>query len=560
MSADCLLSPGYILKGASHSYRIERMLGSGGFGITYLASVVLNGSGNKVAPVKVAVKEFFMSDINWRQGSRVSVRSKNDIFGKYLDKFVREAEKMSRMDCPGIVKVLECFRANSTAYYVMQYMPGGSLNDLIARNCRLPEKKAVGLAVQICKALGYMHSHNMLHLDMKPANVMLDGKGNVVLIDFGLSKQYNEDGEPESSTRIGAGTPGYAPIEQTDFKGLKDFPVTMDIYALGATIFKMLTGSPPPDASFILNSGFPRHELESIGISAPLITLVEQMMAPIKKLRTQTVGEVLARLESMGGGASDEIPVEPEVIEPQMDAAEETVAEPVVELWEQPERPHVASKSRQVRFDSSIDRVEIKYIEKPDSPSGLLWLTLDVTPSQLSITIARADEPYPERNTYFYTPQQFSGIIDNLSSMRLVSESMGKSLPDNYGIGMRTYSQKRIIDDAATYSRPTSGMLTGDIERLTGFLFKEAGMGIFPTLSKTPGFMGRCVRLLMQPKRLLVYLLTIFVASGVVVWANPGNAAGSTHPVLVNFIAMAVASVACCAILSAVLNRWREEE
>lgn len=560
MSADCSLAPGYILKGASHTYRIERMLGSGGFGITYLASVVLNGPGNKIAPVKVAVKEFFMSDINWRQGTRVTAGSNDDVFGKYLDKFVREAEKMSRMDCPGIVKVLECFRANATSYYVMQYMPGGSLNDLIARNIRLTEKVATGIAIQICKALDYMHSHNMLHLDMKPANVMLDGKGNVVLIDFGLSKQYNEKGEPESSTRIGAGTPGYAPIEQADFKSLKDFPATMDIYALGATILKMLTGCPPPDASSILNIGFPRHELEATGVSAPFIDLVEQMMAPIKKLRPQTVGEVLYRLERINGSATDCIPIEPEVIEPQRYIAEETKAESEVELWVEPACPPAANKSHQVRFDSSIDRVEIKYIENPDSSSDLVWLTLDVTPSQISITIARVDEAYPERNTYFYTPQQFGEIIKKLSSMRLVSEPMDRFIPDDYGIGIRTYSQKRIVDDAATDSRPTSGMLTGDVERLTGFLFNKAGMGIFLTLSKTPGFIGRCVRLLMQPKRLLVYLLIIFIASGVMYWLKPGYSIGSTHPTLVNFIAMVAASAASCAILSAALKRWCRKE
>lgn len=91
-----------------------------------------------------------------------------------------------------------------------------------------------------------MHSNKMLHLDLKPKNIMLDKDGKSYLIDFGLSKQYTETGEPESSTKVGAGTPGHAPIEQANYREGKGFPVTMDIYALGATMFKMLTGQRPP--------------------------------------------------------------------------------------------------------------------------------------------------------------------------------------------------------------------------------------------------------------------------------------------------------------------------
>lgn len=99
----------------------------------------------------------------------------------------------------------------------------------------------------------------MLHLDLKPANIMRKGNEDLVLIDFGLSKQFNSNGNPETSTKIGLGTPGYAPIEQANFRkeDYSTLPATLDIYALGGTMFKMITGKNPTDASAILNDGFP---------------------------------------------------------------------------------------------------------------------------------------------------------------------------------------------------------------------------------------------------------------------------------------------------------------
>ena len=211
---------------------------------------------------------------------------------------------MSRLRHPHIVRVLETFEANGTAYYAMEYCEGGCLNELADKRGGLPEEEAVGYAVQIGEALAYMHAHKMLHLDVKPGNAMLRGDGSVALIDFGLSKQYDENGVPESSTSVGGGTPGYAPLEQAQYREGRDFPVTMDVYALGATLFKLLTGERPPEASAVLNDGFPAGALRRRKVSEATIAIAEKAMSPLRKDRYPSVNAMLAALK--GGAAPDD--------------------------------------------------------------------------------------------------------------------------------------------------------------------------------------------------------------------------------------------------------------
>ncbi len=288
------LPVGAVLQGKSYQYRIVRVLGQGSFGITYLATMRVPGALGEL-DLNVAVKEFFMRDINGRTGTSVTSGSENGLFVDYRKKFVREARNLSRLRHPNIVKVLEAFETNGTVYYAMDYISGGSLDDHIAQRGRLQEEECVRYAREICSALQFMHKNGMLHLDLKPLNIMLRD-GHAVLIDFGLSKQYDENGEPESSTMVGKGTKGYAPLEQSDYQEGQGFPVTMDIYALGGTMFKMLSGQRPPDASHILNQGFPAAELQGKGVSRWLIELVKKCMAPMMVDRPQSAAEVLEEL------------------------------------------------------------------------------------------------------------------------------------------------------------------------------------------------------------------------------------------------------------------------
>ena len=226
------LPQGTILQGPKNHYQIQKALGQGTFGITYLASTemqVVGQMGSFTTKVQVAVKEFFMRDFSGREGSEVTSSSQGSYFMDYKKKFLREAENLAKLQHPHIVKVLEYFEANGTAYYAMEYMEGGSLESYIEKKGTLKEAEALKIARQIGDALEAMHAHQMLHLDLKPANVMLRSTGEAVLIDFGLSKQFDKQGAPESSTSIGGGTPGYAPLEQANYQRGDGLPVTMDL-------------------------------------------------------------------------------------------------------------------------------------------------------------------------------------------------------------------------------------------------------------------------------------------------------------------------------------------
>ena len=314
------LQAGTVIHGTHNDYRIERVLGQGSFGITYVANVRLNGRlGAIESAAMVAIKEFFLRDVSCRNGLRVFSVSDSTLCSDYRRDFLREAQNLSRLDNDHIVKVLETIEENDTVYYVMEYLSGGNLDQHILSHGKLSCREALDIAIQIGEALKCMHAQHMLHLDLKPLNVMRGEDGHIVLIDFGLSKCFGADGQPESSTRIGQGTTGYAPIEQHSFKKADGFMPTLDIYALGATLFKMLTGSVPPEASVVLNEGLPVDELSSVGVPPAVIALVERAMQPLRRMRHQTVDEFVdeaqrllasapSSVEPFGGSPSSDTP------------------------------------------------------------------------------------------------------------------------------------------------------------------------------------------------------------------------------------------------------------
>lgn len=302
------LQPGTVIHGTHNDYRIERVLGQGSFGITYVANVRLKGRlGAIESAAMVAIKEFFLRDVSSRNGLRVFSVSDSTLCSDYRRDFLREAQNLSRLDNDHIVKVLETIEENDTVYYVMEYLSGGNLDQHILSHGKLSCREALDIAIQIGEALKCMHAQHMLHLDLKPLNVMRGEDGHIVLIDFGLSKCFGADGQPESSTRIGQGTTGYAPIEQHSFNKADGFMPTLDIYALGATLFKMLTGSVPPEASVVLNEGLPVDELSSAGVPPAVIALVERAMQPLRRMRHQTVGEFVDEAQRLLASAPSSV-------------------------------------------------------------------------------------------------------------------------------------------------------------------------------------------------------------------------------------------------------------
>lgn len=233
------LQPKTTLQGGK--YRIERVLGQGGFGITYLAR-------NTVFDVNVAIKEFFMKDENDREGSLVTMpnSTKTELFRGQKEKFKKEAKRMFAIKNEHIVAVHDLFEENGTAYYVMDYVDGENLAQRQKRTGKpMSEKKVREILPQILDALQTVHDAGMWHLDLKPANIMLDKSGQVKLIDFGASKQLDaQKGGATTSTAISY-TNGFAPREQMEQNYDKFGPWT-DLYALGATLYNLLTNQRPP--------------------------------------------------------------------------------------------------------------------------------------------------------------------------------------------------------------------------------------------------------------------------------------------------------------------------
>ena len=297
MSIKTQLKPGSELQGGK--YRILSVLGQGGFGITYAAEQVALGR-------RVALKEFFMEEYCNRDSttSQVSIGSEGsrETVECFRAKFVKEAKMIAGLDHRNIIRIYDVFEENGTAYYVMEYLSGGSLLDLQRSEERLPEDEALACIRQAASALEYIHSMKINHLDIKPGNILLDGKGRAVLIDFGLSKRYDIEGNQTSTTPVGI-SHGYAPLEQYKPGGVGTFSPATDIYSLGATLYRLLTGQTPPDADVINDEGFPSNPGY---VSGKVWKAMEAAMQPRRKDRPQSIAEFLKILDGTADVRDDD--------------------------------------------------------------------------------------------------------------------------------------------------------------------------------------------------------------------------------------------------------------
>lgn len=296
------LSVGTLLQGSDYSYHIEKVLGKGSFGITYLANVHIEMKGQLgsiQSAVQVALKEFAVEGKMKRVGSELQVTSDKEFVNYFADKFRQEVKELAILSHPNIVRILEVFEANNTIYYSMEYLPDGNLADYACIRTGLPEKEAIGYIRQMGSALSYIHSCKMLHLDIKPDNVMRQGKSTAKLIDFGIAKRIGKTEISEKDSGTGIGTAGFAPPEQVDKNSQTELTPAADVYALGASYYKLLVAFTPNNAQDVAKNGLNLQPLQAKGISKKSIDAIVAAMQPDVSKRLQTVDEFLAMLPSV---------------------------------------------------------------------------------------------------------------------------------------------------------------------------------------------------------------------------------------------------------------------
>lgn len=278
-------------------YSILRVLGQGGFGITYEG---VQAGLNR----RVAIKEFFMKDFCERQGQQTIVTGTENVresVAQYKTKFIKEAQMIAALDhVPHMVSIHDIFEENQTAYYVMDFVDGGSLRQLVEQEGPLDEARAVNLVCQVGEALARLHQHQVMHLDVKPDNILLrQGDDDVVLIDFGVSKHYDQRGSATTVTPVGY-SKGFAPVEQYREGGVDRFSPATDVYSLGATLYYLLAGEVPPEATNLIDDQLTR----PIGVSDRTWKVVERAMQSSRKARFQSVKEMMSALDEQPAMAS----------------------------------------------------------------------------------------------------------------------------------------------------------------------------------------------------------------------------------------------------------------
>lgn len=284
-------------------YQLTHVVGQGGFGITYKGvwfTEVKGSLGTVKTEVPICIKEYFFKDYCYRDNNSFAVRVHSEtgkmLFDKFKEKLIKEAKILSEVHHPYIVNVLEVFEENNTAYIAMEYISGNSLKYMMEKEGVLPEAKLLKYVRQIGEALQFVHEKNVLHLDIKPSNILIDKDDNARLIDFGVSKRYDIE-QQETSTTMLTLSKGFASIEQYDNEGTQNFSPCPDIYSLGATMYNLLTGKIPTES--ILRAARPLQQPTEINAAITPKTgiAIVKAMQIIPADRYQSVTEMLASLD-----------------------------------------------------------------------------------------------------------------------------------------------------------------------------------------------------------------------------------------------------------------------
>ncbi len=284
-----------------HQYRIEGVLGAGGFGITYKAV-------HEALQTRAAIKEYFPVEWSYRDRDEVNVLANTqgalptseageDVCYTWgLDRFLNEARILAQVNHPGVVRVRDFFEANGTAYIVMDYEDGEPLSQLLQREKTLSEEQIRRLLDDVLPALEAVHAQGYLHRDLKPANLYRRSDGRTILIDFGAARQALGR---RSKSVTSVFSPGYSPIEQYLVDGKGYGPAT-DIYAVGSVLYHCVTGMAPIEApARVLDDPLKPAAVVAAGRYSPaLLRLVDRSMAVRSEKRFQSVADMREALNA----------------------------------------------------------------------------------------------------------------------------------------------------------------------------------------------------------------------------------------------------------------------
>jgi serine/threonine protein kinase len=294
VSSDLALPQGYAL----NEYRIESLLGMGGFGLTYLATDTnLN--------LKVAIKEYLPTDWVERAADQ-SVKSKSadtlETFNWGRTRFLEESRTLASFHHPNIVRVMRFFQANETAYMVMEFIAGLALHDWLRTRRPLDERTVLAIALPLLDGLEMVHAGGYLHRDIKPGNIFIRANGSPVLIDFGSARTATPD--TERTTIV---SPGFAPPEQYDSRGGQG--PWSDLYALGGVLYWVVTGQQPVDATVRAFSDpmVPASKAaDRSRYSEALLKAIDWTLNPSKDARPKSVAELR---QALNGAAASPVAV-----------------------------------------------------------------------------------------------------------------------------------------------------------------------------------------------------------------------------------------------------------
>ncbi|MDR1221711.1 MAG: serine/threonine protein kinase [Tannerella sp.] len=295
------LPDGYFLQ--KKKYQLTYTIGQGGFGITYLGvwnTEVKGGLGAMKTKVPVCIKEYFFKDYCYRDKDSYAVKVHSEtgekLFDKFKEKLIKEANILSEVQHPYIVNVLEVFEENNTAYIVMEYIEGCSLKYMLDKEGVLTENKVLKYVHQIGNALDFAHEKSVVHLDIKPSNILIDKEDNARLIDFGVSKRYDIDKQETSTTTLTL-SKGFASIEQYDNEGTQNFSPCPDIYSLGATMYNLLTGIIPVESILRATKQMLSPSSYNSNVTQKTENVILKAMEVKPEDRYQVIKEMLASLD-----------------------------------------------------------------------------------------------------------------------------------------------------------------------------------------------------------------------------------------------------------------------